>query len=379
MTYRTDDDAQRARADALERDRDAARGEVDRLREQRLRNEVELDQLRRAVHPTRTGNPARTIAIVGGLFVGGIAVIVVAGAVAGVFFVARRAVPTQSMPVEMQAPDPGSAAAPVEMRPVDATWDAEIVSSTGSALPVGLRCRLYARIEQYLGGSAGAYSGGSNRLSRVTVECPTRLLYEASDLQGRDSVEWHAFEEPADRAGTQRYGLDFSDFQGDASRVSVSTLARTASVWSDGPPAFRVELSVDELSGVVESRTLPGAQRGPMFRPVRGEARIAQVRGNSIVTRGALCDFEVRPTWSGSTNCRIFVRCGRTVLYGAGTNGYGRCTVDGDRVVRAEDDGFTPHDMDPEIRLDLVDGTGLVRDEAAGTSFAVDLRLEVER
>lgn len=372
MTYRDDEDALRARVEALEADRE-------RLREEQARAQEEIERLRRmaGVRP-RASTSWTTIAIVAVVVVvGGLAAVVVAGAVVGATLATREATPPPEPREDpIQTPDPVPPPPEIVSHTIEPTWNAAIVSSSGAAPAVGLRCRISARVER-----AGG-TGGTTRVSGLAVECPTQVLYREPDpaANGSRPMEWRVSEQPGARATELRYGLDFSDYRAAPPHVSLSTLARTATVWSDAPPAFRVELDVDELSAPVETSVLFAPAAEPEFRdPVSAQARVESVRGEPIVARGDRCAVEIRPTWREATSCRIHVRCARTVLYGAAHSGYGQCRVENGRVVQAQDDGFTAQDTDPEIRLDLAARTGLVRDEAGGTSFEVSLRLEPER
>lgn len=74
--------------------------------------------------------------------------------------------------------------------------------------------------------------------------------------------------------------------------------------------------------------------------------------------------------------CRLLLRCGDTIIYGAGDSGYVWCTVADGRIDTADDPAETYTDTDPRIHLDAREGILDVWDTHEGGSYWARFRLE---
>ena len=406
MGFRDDDDATRARADALQRELDDALRELGRLQLSRLEASSEADALRKRVaelEKTRAAvaPPPRRSGVVG------LAVLatVLAGVVGGVLAYrggeagrvdeehaalharqqqeeaeraraeaeeqARRAAEaaTVAQPApEVEPEEPVPAAPAVPPRHVELTWAARVLRAEGKPLRRGTRCTVQAQLDS---------DGAADLHAQVDVVCGDETLYRwsaplGSGMQMRDCS---VGETPA-AGGAFLHRLTCSDLGARTGRpqLSLDTDGHSAAVWSEAAPSFRVELAVTG-DGRAPGPPLVAAHDGPPagFAPVDRTARVTAVTGEAPVARGAACRVRVEPT-PGNQNCRVEVRCGATVLYGSrASNGFNQCEHAAGQFVRVRDDRTTAQGGDPRMELDLAARRLVVGDE--GPEYEVTLSL----
>lgn len=75
-------------------------------------------------------------------------------------------------------------------------------------------------------------------------------------------------------------------------------------------------------------------------------------------------------------DCRLLLRCGATLLYGASRSGYIGCTVRDGRMITADDAGTSPEDTDARVHLDADRGILEVSDEDDAGVWSARFRLE---
>ncbi len=240
------------------------------------------------------------------------------------------------------------------------TWHGVVGAATGVALAADTPCTIE--------GSFTPTPGGN--LRGLTITCGGQPIYRGSSSAGVSLREGAVF------GGTaHEYMLRYAD-EVSPTRVTLSTLQHTATVWREGDDAMRVTIYVRDVSDAREGESLErrSGTRAPSFAgAVAGTARVTAVRGRAPVAAGARCAFEVRSVWEFPENCRMALRCGTTWLYGAGESGYLTCEVPAGRPVGALDENTTAQGGDPRVtwrgrRLTVSDFT------EAG-EWAVDLAL----
>lgn len=388
MDYRDERDALRGRVENLEQDLAGAREELSRAQEGDKQKRIEdlerkmadarrvLDELDGELVKLR-GRPERRGP---GLFLAVGAGFALLGIVGAYLLVSVRpaprvapVLPAPALPAE-DAPRPVATVAPAredapparEVTRASARWAAKVSRATGLALAHGSSCVIEARLE-----GAGDKIG----VPGLTVTCGDRALYDSADpLNGMSSSGSGVRERAGEERGSQRYVLAYDDQgtrTGKRSQVSIDTSKRLAAVWSDSVPAYRVELDVPLESEAVKGRALLAATDWTLRRG----AVVKAVSGQSPVRVGARCDLRVSPLARGG-QCQTRLRCGASVVYGAGESGYAECAVEGNAVVRVTDPDTTPNGGDPKIDVDVAAGTVTVADEIGAVKWSADLTLD---
>lgn len=217
------------------------------------------------------------------------------------------------------------------------TWRGVVGAATGITLAAGAPCTVV--------GTFAPRRGGVDARG-LTITCGGQVLYSGRSTGGVSLREGAVFGSAA-----HEYMLRYAD-EVSPTRVTLSTLQHTATVWREGDDAMRVTIYVRDVSDAREGESLGGRSgtRAPSFAGVvEGTARVTAVRGRAPVAAGARCAFEVRPVWEFPENCRMALRCGTTWLYGAGESGYLTCEVPAGRPVGALDENTTQQGGDPRV------------------------------
>jgi hypothetical protein len=168
---------------------------------------------------------------------------------------------------------------------------------------------------------------------------------------GTSAADLSLREGPVLGGAEHEYMLRYVD-EASPTRVTLSTMQRTATVWREGDGATLVTIYVRDVSDPRGGDPLVGRapSRAPSFAGVfERAARVTAVRGRAPVAAGARCAFAVRPVWEFPENCRMAVRCGTTWLYGAHESGYLTCEAPAGRPVGALDENTTLNGGDPRV------------------------------
>lgn len=111
---------------------------------------------------------------------------------------------------------------------------------------------------------------------------------------------------------------------------------------------------------------------------VEGEAPAAITEAMSPASgEDARCELVAdATTLDEPIDCRLLLRCGTTLLYGASRSGYIDCAVRDGRVVTGDDTGTTPEDTDARVHLDADRGLLEVSDVDDAGAWTARFRLE---
>jgi len=351
MDYRNERDGLRARVESLEAALATAQAEVERMRA----TEAALDAAKREIEQLRNEvgrlprNQARTPQQGGGKMLVGLGVLTVLGAVCAAFVLLRGGSvttpgpaapepppaattvvvadpPASEPPPPPPAPRPATPPAPaVTRRTAHAEWAATVVRSQGAA--PGGACKVAADL---------AGDGARAGVREVEVSCGARVLYRSTDhFSGVSNNASDVTEVAGKVAGTLRHTLLFQD-QGTRSgraQISLDTNQRSAVVWSDNVPTFRVELRMEPLSLARTGEALIDEENRVerLGEAVVRAGTVTKVEGEPGAAVGKACTVEVSPAQARDSNCRVRVRCDGKVLYGDGGSGYNQCPVKGGR------------------------------------------------
>lgn len=386
MGFRDDGDATRARADALQRELDDALRELGRLQLSQLETSVEAETLRKRVaeleRSRATLPPVRQKSGKSAVLILVLMVVAMGAAVAYLRSstdhtraeAERQMAEATARQAELQArreadrrreeearraaePTPAPEAEPAvapqtpprPTRHVELSFPAKVKTVTGKALRRGARCTI----------QAGLDSDGATLDAEVDVTCGDEVLYRWADplgsgMQMRDC----SVGETPGPGGSFLHRLTCSDLGARTGRpqLSLDTEGRSAVVWSEGAPSFRVELTVSgdgRTPGPPLAMQDEGGAAADSFAAVEKVARVASVTGTAPVARGASCRIRVEPR-AGGQNCRAELRCGTTALYGnRSSNGFNHCVVEDGSFVRVVDDRTTSQGGDPRLTFDL--------------------------
>lgn len=263
------------------------------------------------------------------------------------------------------APPPIDPTEGLETEPI--VWHAEVLYHP--ELGEGVDCVVTLGMNRRLDGPAPI---------TATVQCAERVLFEG--LVGRQDVSEMSLGPRgyAYRADVSAMGrADWAQHS-----LSFSSRSRRAAITA---PGQTLELYVDDLSVprrgdafFVANETNPA--RG--FAPVRRVARVRNVDG--VAPAGLAnapsdgCQLSVRPAIDSTFNCRVVLRCGAAMIYGAGTSGYNQCSVADGVLLGARDEGTSIVDTDPDIDLDLPSQSIIVIDDGPDGRWTARLDLATE-
>jgi hypothetical protein len=373
-------------------DREAAHRRADALEQELKRTQAELDQMRAPKRPRAYGG----MVVAGG--------VVALGLLGAVFWTTQRGATAEQRALlareqaareaEMQAArtaqveaERARAAAEAEAERSRAVAAAEEAARVAMATAEAARVVWRGSVEHAVGVALttgapctveGAFSPGArNAVPRgLTIECGGQEIYRAGpEASAAASVSLRGGAVHGD-AGHE-YMLSYRDERAtQPTRVTVSTLGHTATVWREGDDAMQVRIFVRDVSEAQAGARLGGraAVREPSFAGVveRG-GRVTAARGHAPVAAGERCVMLVRPVWEFPENCRVALRCGTTWLYGAREAGYLTCEVQGGRPVAALDENATNDGGDP--RLNWRGRRVVVSDFTEAGEWSVDLAL----
>lgn len=162
-------------------------------------------------------------------------------------------------PPEVETPAPTAIPTPAEtaraaVPPVEVQWTGKVTRANGLAIGPGAPCVVSATL---------ASDQGKARVSRLSVKCGDKVLYQSWDkLEGMSMSSYGFAEEPGKEAGTFAYAVKYGDTgarSGPRTQVSLDTTQGQGAVWSDVVPMFRVEFSVPALSPSVKTERLTDA------------------------------------------------------------------------------------------------------------------------
>lgn len=118
---------------------------------------------------------------------------------------------------------------------------------------------------------------------------------------------------------------------------------------------------------------------GPPLQPLSYRAVSTAVEGQAPIGQGAECRVLVAPAHVCGFNCRVRVRCGQELIYGAGSMGYNACRVaqvaGAPPSIEAHDGAVTPDDGDPRVDLWTSAGRATVGDEGEDGAWSATLEL----
>ena len=395
MDYRDERDALRGRVDNLEQDLQGAReqlarrepsGDAERLAElerqaaeaRRLleRIEGEIQGLRPAPEapPRKSSGSSRA-----GLWLFGAASL---AALLGVYVVRRTRLPppvvARRLPVvPPREPEPVATLPAVPSPPptpeappapppasVVAHWTARVTRSTGRAPAPGASCRIEATL---------ATSKRGIQVDPLAVQCGGVRLYDSTDaLNGMAMMNSGAEERAGLREGSSTYVLQYEDKgarTGKRNQVSINSLARSASVWTDGAPAFHVDLSLPQESEPVQGEPLMDS----LAKVLRRTGVVSAVSGAAPLRVGARCDLRVGPI--AADKCMARLTCGGAILYGKPGSGMTDCTLIDAAIAHVSDTEPTSKGGDPELDVDVGAGAMVLADEIHGATWSVTFGL----
>lgn len=382
--YRNERDALRHRADQLEEELHDAESRLteaeQRLAEQARKDEEEerqiaflrseVDRLRVKVGEAPLARPAgRSQAPImiaaGALVVGG----VVVGMLSFSTTSSRSAVP---QPVAKTEP----AVAPVVPRdPQMAVFGAEVVATTNETVAVGDGCVIAATL------------AGPRQVSKVDVRCGEELYRSDMEKGGGIQTFERGHTEVTAGEGIYRHALQYvrrGSWTGPLPQIDLNSHQHRGHIWRDGPEPWSITLHLDSFS-------FP--RRGPSLGTSRTLSAVPDRRWSAkrVATEGTpprawreapeACEVALSPSSAGRSSdgtaidCRVTVRCGAVIFYGEGDFGFVHCPLEGASIGAVVDDGTTPENGDPKLRLEPATATVVVADTIDGESFSATFEL----
>lgn len=377
MAFRDDRDAQKQKAEELQRALTAAEAELAAGREQAERTrELERELAAAKAHLARieerlpapkSSSRAVWLALAG---------VGVTGAV-GAFLLARSPAPIPEHaavavePVAVAPPlalttrpvTPAPSVSPTPegpippMRETTAIWRAKVKSATGLPLAVGSACEVES-------------VWGNRRGREVVVRCGKEVLYRSTDkLEGMAQMGHDFIESIGDAPATARGTLTWNDVgsrSGPRTQASVDTGASSAAAWRETAPAFRVELTVAPLSDPYpyDDSTLAFSER------IKQKAKVEKIQGKAPIRPGASCDVRLTPEIDEKMNCRALVKCGAQIVYGGTYSGLSTCEAKDGKPTRFADES---HDGDPVLRWDILAGKLELVVQKDGSEWSAEL------
>ena len=387
MEYRDERDALRARVESLEAEIATARAELERMNATEAALEASKNgaqRLRAEIARMRPGAPPGA----GKPSVAWLVLVPVAAAMgigfgALIFARPRVAPPPPPLPVaqtpeptpppKVDPPEPAKVPEPAaparSVRTAHVEWTATVKSTQGAGPAPGTSCKI-------LGDLSG--DGASTHLDDLEVVCGAKFLYRATDHFNGMANRSSGVSEIPGKDAALRYAVILQD-QGTRTgraQISLDTNQKSAVVWSENVPTFRVELTTAPLSEPRTGEPLLDAEHRleRLAEAIVRSGSVSSVEGNPGVSAGAQCTVDVSPASTGDSNCRVRVRCGGKVVYGNGGSGYNKCTIKEGRLGRLEDPRPSSQDSDPQLDMDLAENTVVVRD-SGDTSWKISVAL----
>ncbi len=284
--------------------------------------------------------------------------------------------PTPQPPAAVAEPTPAPSAepppAPEPLEPAALSplvWAAEVVSHP--SLLAGTPCAVVVRVERRLDGPHPAEAEvacGAESVFRGTVT--SQALVEARRARG------YVYRADVEAAGVAEHVGSTLRFTSAERRAAVTAPGRTIELYVEDASAMR-DHGPFELAS--ERQAAPGwsaVRRRALVRQLSGPVPLAVQRARD---GDGECTLSARPSMSGGElSCRIVLRCGGAVIYGAGESGYNRCVIADGALASAEDTGFSGEDTDPSLSLDLAARSLVVRDASIDGEWSATFRLDVE-
>lgn len=190
----------------------------------------------------------------------------------------------------------------------------------------------------------------------LTVRCGDETLYRFDDDPAHPPPATVGLREgPVYGAATHVYLLRYDDVAGlspTRPTLNVSTLRHTVALTRAGANAMSASLYVRDVSDAREGPALNRTRqaRPPAFAEVFARpGRVLRAQGAAPARAGERCTFEARPVWEYNESCRVALRCGGRMIYGAGEAGYLECAQRAGRPVGALDERMTSEGGDPRL------------------------------
>ncbi|HHH31572.1 MAG TPA: hypothetical protein ENK57_24930, partial [Polyangiaceae bacterium] len=368
MHYRDERDALRHRADNLSEELRTAEQRLQQT-EQRLaeheqkdvqdeeelaRLRAEVERLRRKtgeVPPSPQQRP-KVALIVAGLLVA----VTMAGVIAGFLL---HAVPP---PPDAVVVAPKPAEPPPTIPAQRAFWGGEVIASEGGKANVGDGCLVEAALAP----------GGD--VSDVVVRCGQATLYRASEPTRSGMVQLDGGHAELANGDQHLHILRYrntGDWSGPRAKLDLDSAKHRARVFKSGAEAWSVTIHLADLSFPRKGPALaPDAATLSDVAWTRRAARRTAITGPappSVAGSPESCELTVHPTppqpYEGQTlTCRVTLRCGGSIVYGAGTTGYVACPRPGDPLTTIRDEGNTEQNDDPKLTVDLAGNLATVED-----------------
>lgn len=377
MGFRDDREALRARAEALESEASDLREQLERTREAleaqeskdetdeaeiaRLRKEV--DALRRRAGATKPAAGKQTALR---RILPAAVLLAVAGAGAAVYLAQAPAV--EAPKPAAVAPGQGPAAqapvppAPARQGPLDVIrFGAVVTSAQASTLSAGDGCVLEAEL------------AAPDEVGRVRLWCDG-LVYDSRMDGGMEVTMHEAGAAPLEiENGNFVYNLTYRDTgtrTGPRPQILIDSQAQSLRVWrEDVAEPFDLRL-------YIEDRSAPHAPGGEIAAPSAGALAGVHLRARGSSRERADCELRVHA--EAQPDCRVLLRCGEQLLYGANRSGYNDCRSDEETasLLGADDTNGTAADTDPELHLDVPGRRLALADGEGGARWQEEFRLE---
>jgi hypothetical protein len=381
MAFRDDRDALRARKEQLEQDLASAKQELDRHERKDANDERELarlrgevDRLRKAVGELPPPVPTNRAPMIAALAAG---LVMLSGVAA--FFVAMRAdeptvVVSPGEPLTSLTPPPPPPPPP----PATPVRFAAVITSSESRpeLPVGAGCVIETELTRA-------------DVASLRVRCLDVIVYDPSWEVGMAVTMTSSSALARSTAAGDVYLVEYSDTgtrSGPRPQIAFVSQRSALRIWAEGASPFELRFAVDER-GVPDASREIGAQ-SPRARELRATQapharwRVAadlQSSGGNLPFTERTCELALFPDdLQSQLTCRTQLRCGETIVYGAGTSGYMRCetVVEGAQAFpRANDTGVTSEDGDPSAQLEMAQRTLRVADATATGAWEASFAL----
>ncbi len=286
--------------------------------------------------------------------------------------VPRPAEPAQAEPEPTAEPEPAIPTGDAEElppaesppEPIVLQFPARVVASKGNRVKNGAPCVIQVH----------TYGG---RIADLDVTCAKDTIYDTrSRLNGISRMGGQIREQAGKAADEWRYRLQFSDTGARSlrSQVTLNSLTRTGSVFSESTDAFRVELRLSEFSLPRQGEPVFDTPREVL--PLRTSLDVISTQGQAP-TLPKTCSLDVRYLESTrqGPNCKTELRCGSRLLYGKGQSGFGPCDIEEGKIVRFRDDEETHEDGDPKFDFDTTSGSVHIEDSPNHQSYSIELRI----
>jgi hypothetical protein len=206
------------------------------------------------------------------------------------------------------------------------------------------------------------------------------VLYDSSlPLEGMSSHRFGVGEQPVSGEVSHfDYVIEAQDVgtrSGPKAQISANSRAGVVEVFRDTAPSFRVQAVIERSSPVREGRPLFTKTAPPFQEVVTRQASVVSRSGRAPFG-GSRCTLVISPAYAEGHTCRVTLRCQNRLVYGAATQGYNHCLLDGGEPVSFVDPNPTPASGDPQLQADLKENTATLSDaQPNGSSYLVQFSL----